>query len=192
MATLPREVPVLEVRGVKVRPYDVADAGGIVERSRDEQTGQWTGMPRGLTVEAAQEWIVQVGQQPSERQLSWALEVEGRYAGQVGLRPEGDGGHIHYDTTPWARGRGVAGVAAHLVSQWALHDLGWAVVIWRAHADNVASVKTAWRAGFNRPLRVPYALVLEGKLVDGWWSVMTPTSTGEPVTARWEDYLPAS
>lgn len=192
MATLPREVPVLEARGVKVRPYDVADAGGIVERSRDEQTGQWTGMPRGLTVEAAQEWIVQVGQQPSERQVSWALEVEGRYAGQVGLRPEGDGGshprrHNSVGPGSWSRGcRCPAGLAVGPPRPG----------VGRRHLAGARGQRRKREDGVESGLQPPAPRALRtrprGKLVDGWWSVMTPTSTGEPVTARWEDYLPAS
>lgn len=147
-------------------------------------------MPRDLTIKAAEQWIREVAAQLSARQFSWAIEVDRRYAGHVGLRPEGDGGHIHYDTTSWARGRGIAGVAARLISRWAMHEQGWSVIIWRAHSGNIASVKTAWRGGFERPIRVPFSLLLSGRLVDGYWSYMTPMSPGEPVTDQWGDYLP--
>jgi len=180
--------PHLESGEVLVRPYRGEDAAGIVERSEDELTGQWTTMPRGLSVEEALGWIESVGMGPADHLLPLAIEVQGRYAGHIGLRSEGDGGHVHFDTCPWARGRGVAGVATRLLTEWALRDLAWSAVIWRAHVGNVGSAKTAWRAGFPRPMVVPYSLVLDGRLVDGWYSVLTdPSKT--PLPGRWEDYL---
>lgn len=183
-------VPVLGYGDVLVRPYEHDDSAGIVERSSDVLTKQWTTIPRDLSLRAARTWIAEVGQKSSTERMSWAIEVDGRYAGHVGLRPEADGGHIHFDTCPWVRGRGVAGLAVRLVSRWALTELAWSAVIWRAHVGNTASAKTAWRAGFAQPITVPYSLEHEGRLVDGWYAIMTASNVEGGPIGLWGEYLP--
>ena len=184
--------PIVELQcgRVQLRQYVRADAPGIVARSKDAETNKWTGIPQDISIESAQAWIDEVTEGSSSNRLCWAVDLDGQYAGHVGLRPDGDGGHVHFDTLPWARGQRVASVAANLVSRWALSELNWSAVIWRAHTDNSASAKTAWRAGFGRPILVPFLLEQDGHLVHAWYATMTSDMPDRRAVEMWSQYLP--
>lgn len=56
---------------------------------------------------------------------------------------------MHYWTSPWARGRGVAAEAAAAVARWALTEQGFARIALQAAPANAASRHVAERAGFQ-------------------------------------------
>ena len=79
--------------------------------------------------------------------------ADGRAVGSIGLwlRDLAAGrAAVGYWVVPSARGRGAAGHALTAVAAWALTDLGIARVELFVEPDNVASVRTAERAGFVR------------------------------------------
>jgi RimJ/RimL family protein N-acetyltransferase len=57
---------------------------------------------------------------------------------------------VAYSVFPAARGRGVAGRALALLVAWACTELGLAGIALRAHRGNVASIRVAEKAGFDR------------------------------------------
>jgi RimJ/RimL family protein N-acetyltransferase len=59
-------------------------------------------------------------------------------------------GEIGYWVARWARGRGVATRATHMLSRWALRELGLARLALQADTDNDASQTVAERCGFVR------------------------------------------
>jgi RimJ/RimL family protein N-acetyltransferase len=126
---------------------------------------------------------------PSPDQVSWAIEVDGRYAGTIDLRRmdvEAGAGSLGFATHQDFRGRGVMTEAVRLVLDHAFGTLGWQTVRWEAHAGNWGSLKSVWRCGFPIPVFVPDLLVERGKLVDGWISTLHADAPREPV-GTWDD-----
>jgi RimJ/RimL family protein N-acetyltransferase len=79
------------------------------------------------------------------------LDGDGGFLGFVAivdLQPAERQGEIGYVVSPGARGRGVAGRALRLVTDWALGDLGLQRVELRIDPENPASIRVAERCGF--------------------------------------------
>lgn len=185
-ATPAAGVPTLHRAGVTVRRHRPSDARGVSERVSDPVTLQWAEIPTGPELADCLAWIDRIIHAPRPDILLFAIEVEGRYAGDVGLRAEDTGCHIFYGTSPWARGRRVAGVAASLVSDWALTDGGGREVLWDTVDGNIASAKTAWLAGFDPAVR-GLSRSRDRRPAAGWCSVKTRPGAG-PV-GPWSTFL---
>jgi RimJ/RimL family protein N-acetyltransferase len=188
--TTPLAVPALASGAVALRPHTMADLDAVFERCLDPDTRRWTTIPLEYTRDDAAEYLSGL-LDPSEHQISWAIEVAGRYAGTIDLRSygcaEGHGaGDLGFVTHPSARGRGVMSQAVVLATAHALDDLGWELVQWKANVGNVASYKTAWRAGYPVPAFVPALLQHRGVMVDGWISTLRRGEERAP-TVAWEE-----
>lgn len=184
-------VPVLSSGGVRLRLHRMDEVAAVLACHTDPLGRQWAALPTAPTVEAYGGWLAEVGLRPTRALVTLAVEVEGRFAGQAGLRAAADGrsGVVFYIMAPWVRGRGVAAVAASLLTDYALITLEWSTVRWQAHVGNVASAKTAWRAGFPPPVVIPDLLDLQGRPVAGWHSEQHLPAQQPRVS--WEHYLPA-
>lgn len=185
-------VPVLSGTLVTLRPHTEADLDPILERCVDPLTKRFTTIPLEYTRDMAQEYLTGL-LEPSAARASWAIEVDGRYAGTIDLRvlPVDDGaGDLGYVTHPAFRGRGVMSEAVGLVVAHAFDTLAWQVVRWEAHAGNWGSAKAVWRAGFPVPVFVPDLLLERGRIVDGWISSIHADADRQPV-APWDDVVAA-
>ena len=190
--TQPLAIPVLAGDLVTLRPHSSDDLDAVYVRCIDPSTRQFTTIPLEYTREMAQEYLSGL-LEPSDRLISWAIEVEGRYAGTIDLRamPVDDGaGDLGYVTHPAFRGRGVMSEAVRLVVAHAFDTLGWKAIRWEAHAGNWGSAKAVWRAGFPVPAFVPDLLVERGRLVDGWISTLHAPAPAGPVTP-WDEVVSA-
>jgi ribosomal-protein-alanine N-acetyltransferase len=188
----PLAVPVLTGSLVTLRPHTEADLDPVLERCLDPETKRFTTIPLQYTREMAQEYLSGL-LEPSPALASWAIDVEGRYAGTIDLRalPVDDGaGDLGFVTHPAFRGRGAMSEAVRLVVGHAFGTLGWQVVRWEAHAGNWGSAKAVWRAGFPVPVFVPDLLLERGRIVDGWISSLHAPAPDAPVTA-WDDVVAA-
>ena len=188
----PLAVPVLTGPLVTLRPHVEADLDPVLERCLDPQTQRFTTIPLEYTREMAQEYLSGL-LEPAAENVSWAIEVEGRYAGTIDLRalPVDDGaGDLGYVTHPAFRGRGVMSEAVRLVVGHAFDTLGWQLVRWQAHAGNWGSAKAVWRAGFPVPVFVPDLLIERGRIVDGWISTIHADADRQAV-APWDDVVAA-
>lgn len=186
----PLPIPVLTGNTVVLRPHGEGDLGPIVERCVDPDSVRWTTVPSPYTEDMARDYLAAI-MEPSENQVSWAIEVDGEYAGTIDLRawtrePEHSSGNIGFVTHPRARGRGVMSEAIGLVLDHAFTDLGWELVAWQANIGNYASYKAAWRNGFPLPLLVPALLPHKGRMLDGWHSVLEPDQPREPQVS-WDE-----
>ena len=188
----PLAVPVLTGTRVTLRPHTEADLDPILERCVDPLTKRFTTIPLEYTREMAQEYLAGL-LQPSEARASWAIEVDGRYAGTIDLRAlpvDAGAGDLGYVTHPAFRGQGVMSEAVRLVVAHAFDTLGWQTVRWQAHAGNWGSAKAVWRAGFPVPVFVPDLLLERGRIVDGWISSIHADADRQPV-APWDDVVAA-
>jgi RimJ/RimL family protein N-acetyltransferase len=188
----PMPVPTLSDDRVTLRPHREDDLDPVLERCLDEDTRRYTTIPLEYTREMAKEYLTGL-LEPSPAMVSWAIEVEGAYAGTIDLRrmPVDEGaGDLGFVTHPAFRGRGVMSAAVRLAVGHAFGTLGWTAVRWQAHAGNWGSTKAVWRSGFPVPVFVPDLLVERGRLVDGWISTLHAPAPDEPVAA-WEDVVAA-
>lgn len=184
----PLAVPVLTGDFVTLRPHRGSDLEPVLERCLDEDTRRFTTIPLEYTREMAQEYLAGL-LDPSPERISWAIEVDGSYAGSIDLRVvevHAGAGDLGFVTHPAFRRRGAMSDAVALVVAHAFDDLGWQTVRWQAHAGNWGSAKTVWRAGFPVPVFVPDLLVERGVLVDGWISTLHAPAPAQPV-APWDE-----
>jgi RimJ/RimL family protein N-acetyltransferase len=186
----PLPIPVIAGQTVRLRPHVDADLAPILERCVHPETVRWTTVPSPYTPEMAQEYLGHI-MTPSPAQISWAIEVGGRYAGTIDLRLwatdlERPSGNLGFVTHPDLRGRGVMSEAIGLAVAHAFDTLGWEHVTWQANVGNYASCKSAWRNGFPLPLLVPALLKHRGAMVDAWHAVLEPDMPREPVTP-WDE-----
>ena len=179
----PLPVPVLTRGQVTLRPHREADLDAVLERCTDPETKRFTTIPLEYTRDMAEEYLAGL-LEPSASLISWAIEVDGRYAGTIDLRVmavDDGAGDLGYVTHPAWRGRGVMSGAVRLVVDHAFDTLGWQLVRWEAHVGNWGSAKAAWRAGFPVPTFVPDLLIERGRVIDGWISTLQAPAPVEPV-----------
>lgn len=186
----PLPIPVLTDGGVTLRPHTMEDFGPVHERCVDPDSVRWTTVPTGYTEDMARQYLETI-MAPSPDLVSWAIEVDGEYAGTLDLRSGGGegehaSGDVGYVTHPAFRGRGVMTAAVALAIDHAFDVLGWELLVWQAHVGNVASFKPMWRNGFPRPLAVPALLNHRGTMLDGWHSVLEPDMPRDP-SGDWAD-----
>ncbi len=118
---------------------------------------------------------------PTESSWGFAVEVDGRYAGTVELRDEGEGRvEVAYGSHPWVRGTGAMTRAVRLLVDWAFTERDARVVVWRANKGNWASRKLAWRLGFTLEGTIRAALPQRGELRDAWVGTLLATDDRAP------------
>jgi RimJ/RimL family protein N-acetyltransferase len=186
----PLAIPVLKGPAITLRTHTAEDLGPIVERCQDADSIRWTTVPTPYTEDMGREYLAEI-MQPSSKQISWAIERDGAYAGTIDLRawsrePGHSSGNIGFVTHPRVRGLGVMSEAVGLVVDHAFGELGWELVAWQANVGNYASYKAAWRNGFPVPQLVPALLDHKGRMLDGWHSVLEPDLPRDPVAA-WDE-----
>jgi RimJ/RimL family protein N-acetyltransferase len=139
---------------VTLRRWRPTDAADVARACADAEIARWLPVPVPYTVEAGLGYVD--GIVPAEWAAGTNANVavvdagDGALLGAAGLRLRDGIGEVGYWTAPEARGRGVAGRAARLHSDWGLTVLGLPRVELLADVDNVASQRAADRAGFTR------------------------------------------
>ncbi|HEY3003473.1 MAG TPA: GNAT family N-acetyltransferase [Kribbellaceae bacterium] len=170
----PEDVPVLADDGVpalRLRAHTADDVDAAYEMCTDPEMQRWTSVPVPYERHHAEEFLldkIPAGWRDGGF-WSWAIEYDGRFAGNVDLRGgDGNGGEIGFATAPWARGQGVMTRAVRLVLTHAFEKFGWDAVVWRALAGNWASRRVAWRTGFTGFTTVRAGAVTRGVRHDEW------------------------
>jgi RimJ/RimL family protein N-acetyltransferase len=181
--------PTLTDGTVALRPHRADDVHAVVEQATDACTTRWTTVPSPYTAAMAADWV-------ASRERAWAtgtgeltfvVELAGRFAGQVGLRPDGEGAaEIGFGLSAWARGRGAMARAVRLTLAWGFEDLGLEVVHWHAQVGNWASRRVAWACGFTVEGQVRGLLSQRGERRDAWVGSIQPADDMRPST-RWLD-----
>ena len=144
---------VIKSHGVVLRPLTEADVPAIAIACSDAQTQQWLPLPRPYTEDAARSYALEVAPAAlaSGRALERAIELNGEFAGVIGLKntdwavAKTEAG---YWLGPWARGRGIAARALDAITDWALDSQGIERVEVLVATGNAASLATARKAKF--------------------------------------------
>ncbi len=111
----------------------------------------WTTVPADLDEGAARARVAAwIDRRDEGRGALWVIEREGNACGQAGLVISPPAAiEVFYAVLPSARGAGVAGRTAALIAGWA-RRAGYRQIGLATFPDNVASERTAERAGFVR------------------------------------------
>ena len=172
----PIDVPDLSAGPVLLRRHRLDDLDDMVLACRDEQTWTWTTVPNPYEPEHAEAYINRTVGTPIDGESRWAIEVEGRYSGNVGAMLDGAGrADVGYFVAPWARGRGVGSLALWLVCDWAFREAACEVVTWNALVGNVPSRRMVEKVGFHVHADPARRMVVQrGERVDVWTGDLLP------------------
>ena len=181
--------PTLTDGTVTLRAHRADDAEGSYEQCQDPLSQQWTTVPMPYTRDHARAFVTEVMPRGWADGTSWgfAVEVEGRYAGTVELRDEGEArAEVAYGSHPSVRGRGLMEQAVRLLVDWGFETQGVEVIVWRANRGNWASRRLAWKLGFTVEGTIRKALPQRGELLDAWVGTLLATDDRRPRTV-WLD-----
>ena len=178
--------PTLTDGTVTLRAHRAEDAEGSYEQCQDPLSQRWTTVPIPYSREDAEKFVGRIMPEGWEQDTEWgfAVERDGRYAGTVSLRNEGDGrAEIAYGSHPWVRGTGTIERALRLLVEWGFAEQGLHTIIWWANVGNWSSRKVAWRLGFTIDGTVRRWLPQRGELIDGWVGTLLRDDPREPRSA---------
>jgi RimJ/RimL family protein N-acetyltransferase/8-oxo-dGTP pyrophosphatase MutT (NUDIX family) len=145
--------PTLHDGDVTLRPWRLED----VEPARaqhDEEMAHWFGFDAVVpSVERHREWIEESAAQYLDNRgvVVFAIEHHGEIAGSVDVKQRGDGvGDLSWAVYPAHRHQGLATKAVRLTIDYAFRELGLVRVQAAVEVGNLASLRTAGRAGLRR------------------------------------------
>lgn len=169
-ADWPLNVPVLSDGIVTLRAHHDVDIDRAVEMANDPAMQRWTAVApdhtRAMSERFHLEHVPAGWNDGTSR--SWAVEFEGRYAGNVDIRGSAPLADIGYALHPDCRGRGLMARAVRLAVDHAFTNAGIDAIQWTSQVGNVASLRVAWACGFRLHATVPDLLVERGLIHDGW------------------------
>jgi RimJ/RimL family protein N-acetyltransferase len=142
----------LEGDGLRLRPWESADATVVLQALSDPLTVRWNPRLPLADLDAARSWLSGRAQRWADGSAAtWAVVEAGEVVGSVALR---DLNHVDafatasYWTMPAARGRGVAVRALARATAYAFDSLGLHRVQLAHVVANTASCRVAEKAGF--------------------------------------------
>ena len=162
---------------------------GSWEQCQDPLSQQWTTVPIPYSHDDARDFILGFvpGAWESDKEWGFVVEAEGRYAGHIALRNEGDRrAEIAYGSHPWVRGTGHMEHALRMLLDWGFREKDLATVIWLANVGNWASRRVAWKLGFTFEGTLRQWLPHRGELRDAWAGTLLADDPREP-QRRWID-----
>src|SRR5690606_38728042 len=139
---------------VVLSPPTLADVDDITVACQDPEVLDWTTVPSPYTRNDAVGFVSRVVEPGWEngRGLVWAIRVDGRVMGMVGLEGIGLGSaELGYWVAPWGRRQGLLTRAVGLVLDHGFDPDGLDLlrVTWHAFVGNWPSRRVAWQAGFQ-------------------------------------------
>ncbi|RIJ69425.1 N-acetyltransferase [Nakamurella silvestris] len=141
--------PVIRSEGLVLRPWAESDIPVLVGAYQDPDIQRWH--LRMMTAGEALVWVHSwTGRWASEIACDWAVEIEGKVHGRIGLRLKlGEGfGEVGYWVLPAARGQGVAPKALAALSEWAFDEVGLHRLELQHSTQNVSSCRVAEKADY--------------------------------------------
>jgi RimJ/RimL family protein N-acetyltransferase len=163
------------------------DVQGSWEQCQDPLSQQWTTVPVPYSHADARDFMLGFvpGGWESDTEWGFVVEAEGRYAGHVALRNEGNRrAEIAYGSHPWVRGTGHMERALRVLLDWGFREKDVATVIWLANVGNWASRRLAWKLGFSFDGTLRQWLPHRGELRDAWAGTLLGDDPREP-QRRW-------
>jgi RimJ/RimL family protein N-acetyltransferase len=139
---------------LRLEPLGKAHLDGLAELGRDPDVQRYTYVPSPWVEGFERTWLERYDQLDGTRAGFAIVDLEsGEFLGMAALvwvDMEARQAEAGYIVAPAARGRGVAGRALRLLTDWALTDLGLERVELKITVENEPSIRVAERAGFVR------------------------------------------
>ncbi|WP_313406044.1 GNAT family N-acetyltransferase [Aeromicrobium sp.] len=169
-ATWPLCVPVLSDGLVTLRAHTPADVDRMNAMANDPEMIRWTAVPTPHSRSASEKFAFEIIPHgwDSGTVMCWAIEFEGRYAGNVDIRGKGVLTDIGFALHPDCRGQSLATAAAQLAIDHAFVEAGKEAVVWRSQIGNLPSLRVAHACGFRLTGTQPDALLERGRIHDAW------------------------
>ncbi|MCA2222175.1 GNAT family N-acetyltransferase [Nonomuraea aurantiaca] len=145
----PREV--ISTGSLVLRSPSDSDAEAIARACDDPVTARFLYvLPSPYTLRDARDYLRAAERKWADGGAEFAITENGRYVGAIGVQPPDPWGvaQIGYLAAPWARGKGVVTKATRAVTEW-LFDHGVERVELHAVVENIASLRVAYKAGFQ-------------------------------------------
>lgn len=179
----PLSVPVLSDGVVTLRAHTPSDMDLMLEMCLDPEALRWTSIPLDSTRESVEQYAFEVVASgwDAGNHYGWAIEAEGRFAGNIDVRGVAPIADIGFVLHPWARGGGLMVRAVQLATNWAFVEGGVEIVHWRANVGNVGSLRVAHAAGFTLHGVTPGIVQQRDQVVDAWTA---SRRFGDPPTPR--------
>ncbi|HEX2316512.1 MAG TPA: GNAT family N-acetyltransferase [Thermomonospora sp.] len=147
-----------------LRPFGEGDVPHVVAAARDPEMLRWMFWAPDEDEAQAREFCTRIAHEDPVHKIGFAVEVDGRCSGSVGLqRADWQMGRVEigYWLAPWARGRGLMTEAVRAVSRFAFAK-GLHRVELLAAVGNDASQRVAELAGYRRECVLREAGILPG------------------------------
>ena len=177
-------VPTLTDGVVTLRAHHDGDIDRCVEQCHDPASQRWTTVPLGYSRDDAARYIrdFMPAMWATDREWGFAVEYDGRFAGTVSLRNEGDRrAEIAFGAHADARGTGALERGCRLLLDWGFAEREVRTVIWYAYPGNWASRRLAWKLGFSFDGTLRSWLVQRDEPRDAWAGTLL---AGEPMRPR--------
>jgi len=177
------DVPTLTDGTVTLRAHRDDDVPGLVEQYADALTREWTAVPLEFGIDDAKRFVRELwpGGWATDREWSFAIEADGKYAGTVNLRNHEFGrAEIAYAAHPSARGTGSMLRSLRLLVDWVFAERDVQTLQWCALRGNWASRRLAWRLGFTFDGTVRRWLPERDGLGDTWVGTLLREEPREP------------
>ena len=137
-----------------LRPIRMSDAEAYFETMQDKQTKRgFMSVPKSLQ-EAKKEVKEHIQNIRSKKSETFAIEVNGEYAGFVKIdhenwNPKDHRGRIHYCTHPKFRGKGITTKAVKLITEYGFKKLKFKRIMGQCRSFNKASARVLEKAGYK-------------------------------------------
>jgi len=163
---------ILHLDGFTLRPPHDTDVDTIVERLNDPEISRWTPVPNPYTAELWRAFVDRaVAFRDNGQGIEWVIERDGQIVGSINCHhtewsiPRVEIGYIIH--APF-RGQGIAPKVLGQLARFLVSEYGFKRVEVRADARNVASMRTALKAGFTDEgrIRSNYTNVNTGEVTD--------------------------
>lgn len=140
-----------------LRPFAGTDIVANQIACSDELVQRWLPLPQPYTLRDSTDWCTNIA--PALREsgdgIHFAIaDATGDHLlGTIGLKKtdwRGLVSEVGYCVAPWARSRGIAAEATRALGRWLLTDQGFQRMELKAATGNIASLRTARKAGLHQ------------------------------------------
>ena len=159
----------IRTRRLTLRRVRLSDADAFFDFASEDIWSRFLPTaPRPYQKRDAERWIARKYLEDQTTYPTWAIEIDGRMSGWIGLNIETEHAHaeLSYALRPDFRGQGLATEAVRAVVDRVFLDTQLGRVWGRVDPPNVASVRVLEKLGMQREAVMRRAFVRQGELTD--------------------------
>lgn len=154
MINWPIEFPIIKGDAITLRPLREEDINPIFHACQDPIISAFTRVPHPYDISMAEDFVREADvAYRNHVSVSFAIEVDGAFAGTIGLHSIQLGDHlaeVGYWIEKSYRGKGICTEAMRMLSEFSIGVMAFRRLEALADFDNLASQRVMERAGFTR------------------------------------------